>query len=133
MRTLAVFVMIAGLAGASAFNDPQGRYTLDAPAGWKTTQLSPDAVQLMVMVLPGAEPGDTEVFLEMMAIGESGSSYLFLISAPKAADRSRIMAQSNQNFSKIIHDSYENKKKSDGDPNVSLRTGNYTRLEQVKR
>lgn len=133
MRTLAVFLLITGLAGAAAFNDPQGRYTLDTPAGWKATQLNPDAVQLMngpayvtVMVLTGADtgafldalakqtgaqwrafteaqrgelklagrtgryitysgtnPAGTDAFLEMMAISERGSTYLFMISAPK--------------------------------------------------
>jgi hypothetical protein len=64
MRTLAILFAMTGFSGAATFNDPQGRYTLEAPAGWKATQLNSDAVQLMnapayvtVMVLPGADAG----------------------------------------------------------------------------
>jgi hypothetical protein len=49
--------------GASTFNDPQGRFSVQAPAGWTATALNSDAVQLSsgasyvtVLVLPNGDP-----------------------------------------------------------------------------
>ncbi len=55
----------------AVFNDPQGRFAIQAPAGWKATALNSDAVQLAngaayvtLMVLPG---GDPAIFLGAIA------------------------------------------------------------------
>ena len=49
--------------GASTFNDPQGRFSVQVPASWTATQLNSDAVQLSsgagyatVLVLPNGDP-----------------------------------------------------------------------------
>jgi hypothetical protein len=67
------FAIAAGLCGcvlvpaigqrAASYHDPAGRYTLQIPQGWNTTQMNSDAVQfasgaayITMLVLPGADP-----------------------------------------------------------------------------
>jgi hypothetical protein len=83
MRPLVILSLISVLAGSSAgqgptFQDPQGRFTLQAPPGWKVTPLNNDAVQLAnapafvtVMVLPGE---DAQLFLDSVA-RQTGSQW----------------------------------------------------------
>ena len=65
MRMMAAcLLMVWGAAWGANFRDPQGRYTVETPSGWKASQLNGDAVQLTsapayvtVMVLPGSDAG----------------------------------------------------------------------------
>ena len=64
--SIALVLCAAGRApaqGASTFNDPQGRFSVQVPASWTATQLNSDAVQLSsgagyatVLVLPNGDP-----------------------------------------------------------------------------
>jgi hypothetical protein len=143
-RGIALFAAAVGLFGSTLipalaqrpvdYRDPRGRFTLQLPQGWNTTQMNSDAVQfaalpafVTILVLPSSDPGTmmsamakqtgtqwrnfaeaargaanlggrtgpsftysgtnpmgADANLQMLGVTDGSSTYVLMISAPKA-------------------------------------------------